>query len=135
MSTFNNLFSHMFMCCHFNDMLMMASCVWSLIWMLWSLNWIIECSILNFGLSKRCLTTTFNNIIFIKSPLVFIIYFSNFQKKSNNGELLDTSKKQSKNFNSIFCFLICSIYLKFTSLLQHANVVQCIWFKKQSYKL
>jgi hypothetical protein len=58
-----------------------------------------------FGLNKGCLTTSFNYVIFIKDPLIFIIHFissSNFF--NSNRILLDTSKKNS-NFH-IFQFCV-----------------------------
>jgi hypothetical protein len=61
--------------------------------------------ILNFGLSKGCLTISFNNI--------------NFH---------NTIFKISK----MLCFQKFTIYLKFMNPLQHENVVQCIWSLKQS---
>ncbi len=98
---FYNLFLHVCMWCHFNDMLIMASCAWSLVLMLWNLNWIITCSNLNFGLNKGHLTTSFNNkFIFIKSLLIFIIQTLLFSKTFNNGGLLESSLNHSKLQNN-----------------------------------
>jgi len=130
---FYNLFLHVCMWCHFNDMLIMASCAWSLVWMLWNLNWIITCSNLNFGLNKGHLTTWFNNkFTFIKSLLIFIIQTLLFSKKKKQWGTIRIIFKNSKlQNNSIFKILNSSsiLKLKFMSHLKQKNVMQCICFQ------
>ncbi len=105
-STFLQFFLHLSMWCHFNGMWIMENCAY---WIIYNVSNKIPIS--EFGLNKRCLTTSFNDIIFVKGPLIFIIQFisSSFIFYSNMV-LLDTSKG-----TQIFIFfkILCLWKIKF----------------------
>jgi hypothetical protein len=73
-------------------MWIMEICAYWIIGILKNLKWIKK-SISKFGLNKGCLTTSFNNIIFINGPLVFKIQFISSLIFCSNRVLLDTFKK------------------------------------------
>jgi len=73
MSTFLQFLLHLSIWCHFNGMWIMENCDYWIIGILKKLKWIKKNSISKFGLNKGCLITSFNNINFIKGPLVLII--------------------------------------------------------------
>ncbi len=135
-STFLQFLLHVSMWCHFNGMLIMESCVHSLIWILRTLKWVKKSSNIEVWLEQMM----FNNFIrcyyFHKGPFSFhnrIFFNVVFLKKRL---LLDTYKKHSLfHISSIFCLKKIGVCLKFMSLLQHVNVMRCIYCSKTSCSL
>jgi hypothetical protein len=76
------------------------------------------------GSNKGCLTISFNDITFIKGPLIFIIQFTSSSFFYSNRVVLDTSKKHS-NFHIFSILWLSKIkdLKKFTSLFRHVNVM------------
>jgi hypothetical protein len=117
MSTFLQFLWLISMWCHFNGMLIMEICAYSLIWILKNLKCVKKLPISRFGWNKGCLITSFNKTTFTKGPLVFIIQFF-----CDNRVLLETYKEHSK-FH-IYNLSKTTFCLKSMSLLQHVNVMQ-----------
>lgn len=78
-------------------------------------------------------------ITITKGPLIFILQKLLSLSFWYNNELLEKPKKTFKiqeTYNLIFPKrLKFKVYLKFTSHLQHVNVVQCMWCLKQNCNL
>jgi hypothetical protein len=76
MSTFLQFLLDLSMWCHFNGMSIMEICAYWIIGILKKIKQIKKLTS-KFGLNKGCLTTSFNNIIFIKGLFSFqnTIYF------------------------------------------------------------
>ncbi len=81
-STFLQFLLHISMWCHFNGMLIMESCAYSLIWIWRNVKCVKKLPISRFGWNKWYLIAPFNDTTFTKGPLVFIIQFfnANFKK-------------------------------------------------------
>jgi hypothetical protein len=96
MSNFYNLLLHMSMWCQFHGMLIMVSSAWSLIWMLWTLNWIMTCSNFEFWF-KQLIYNYIQHHYFHKRSFNF--HNTNlliFKKKNSDWGVLNTFKKHSK---------------------------------------
>jgi hypothetical protein len=112
MLTFLQFLLYLSMWCHFNGMWIMESCVHWIIWILKNLKWIKENSNIKVWFEKGCLTTSFNDITFIKGPFNFhntIYFILNFFY--GNGVLLNTSNNHS-NFHIFWIFVYQKLNLK-----------------------
>ncbi len=118
------------------------SCAYWIMWILKNLKWVKSLSISKFGLNKTCLTTSFNNIIFIKAPLVLIIYIFYPYFFCSNMVLLDTSQNHSSfHILLILCLSKFKVFLKFMNNLWHhyytmnPNPLTSIWGCKSEQNL
>jgi hypothetical protein len=70
-STFVQFLLHIFMWCHFNGMLIMESCAYSLIWILINLKCVKKSSTINFWLKQRMFNSYIQWYYFHKGHLSF----------------------------------------------------------------